>query len=101
LKFNTPNTPSHKPEEKMHMVKTAKPPNPVARLDAIIAGYERLREEADAIIDAYVEELRETHPGIPAASLRVLAITNRAGSAMNVAAAMKLIRKTLVGERHE
>jgi len=82
----------------MHMVKTAKPPNPVARLDAIIAGYERLREEADAIIDAYVEELRETHPGIPAASLRARQITNRAGSTMNVAAAMKLIRKTLVGD---
>jgi hypothetical protein len=82
----------------MHMAKTAKPPNPVARLDAIIADCERVRQEADAIIDAYVEELRETQPGIPAASLRSLAITNRAGSTMNVAAAMRLIRKTLVGE---
>jgi hypothetical protein len=82
----------------MHMAKTAKSPNPVARLDAIIAGYERLRAEADAIIDAHVEELRETHPGIPAASLRTLEIMNRAGSTLNIAAAMKLIRKTLVGE---
>jgi hypothetical protein len=82
----------------MHMSRTAKSPNPVARLDAIIAGYERLQKEADEIIDAYVEELRETQPGIPAASLRSLAITNRAGSTINVAAAMRLIRKTLVGE---
>jgi hypothetical protein len=82
----------------MDMSNTAKSPNPVARLDAIIAGYERLRAEADAIIDAHVEELRETHPGIPAASLRALEIANRAGSTMNVAAALKLIRKTLVGE---
>jgi hypothetical protein len=81
----------------MHMSRTAKSPNPVARLDAIIADYDRVREEADKIIDAYVEELRETHPGVPAASLRSLAITNRAGSTMNVAAAMRLIRKTLVG----
>ena len=85
----------------MHMSKTAKPPNTVARLDAIIAGYERLRKEADEIIDAYVEELRETCPGVPTANLRALGITNRAGSALNIAAAMKLIRKTLVGERHE
>ena len=82
----------------MDMSNTAKSPNPVARLDAIIAGYERLRAEADAIIDAHVEELRETHPGSPAASLRALEIANRAGSTMNVAAALKLIRKTLVGE---
>ena len=82
----------------MHMFRTAKSPNPVARLDAIIADYERLREEADAIIGAHVEELRETHPGIPAASLRSLEIMNRAGSTLNIAAAMKLIRKTLVGE---
>jgi hypothetical protein len=85
----------------MHMSKTAKSPNPVARLDAIIAGYERLRAEADAIIDAHVEELRETHPGIPAASLRALEITNRAGSTVNIAAALRLIRKTLVGEGPE
>jgi hypothetical protein len=82
----------------MHMGKTAKSPNPVARLDAIIADCDRVRQEADAIIDAYVEELRETNPGIPAASLRSLAIANRAGSTMNIAAAMRLIRKTLVGE---
>jgi hypothetical protein len=79
----------------MHMSKTAKSPNPTARLDAIIAGYEQLREEADEIIDAYVAELRERHPGIPAATLRSLEITNRAGSALNIAAAMKLIRKVL------
>jgi hypothetical protein len=83
------------------MSKTAKSPNPVARLDAIIGNWEQLREEADVIIDAYVEELRETHPGIPAASLRTLEITNRAGSTMNVAAAMKLIRKTLVEGANE
>jgi hypothetical protein len=82
----------------MHMGKTAKSPNPVARLDAIIANCARVRQEADAIIDAYVEELREDHPGVPAASLRSLAITNRAGSTLNIAAAMRLIRKTLVGE---
>jgi hypothetical protein len=82
----------------MDMSKTAKLLNPVARLDAIIAGYERLRAEADAIIDAHVEELRETYPGIPAARLRSLEIMNRAGSTLNIAAAMRLIRKTLVGE---
>jgi hypothetical protein len=83
----------------MHMVKTAKSPNPVARLDAIIADCERVRQEADAIIDAYVEELRETHPGMSAASLRSRGITNRAGSTLDVAAAMRLIRQTLAGER--
>ena len=82
----------------MHMAKTAKPPTPVARLDAIIAGYERLRAEADAIIDAHVEELRETHPGTPAARLRSQEIMKGAGSTLNIAAAMKLIRKTLAGE---
>jgi hypothetical protein len=82
----------------MYMGKTAKSPNPVAHLDAIIADCDRVRQEADAIIDAYVEELREDHPGVPAASLRSLAITNRAGSTLNIAAAMRLIRKTLVGE---
>jgi hypothetical protein len=82
----------------MHMSKTAKSPNPVARLDALIGTGERLREEADEIIDAYVEELHETCPDIPAADLRARRVTNRAGSTMNVAAAMRLIRKTLVGE---
>jgi hypothetical protein len=74
------------------MVKTAKRPNPVARLDAIIADWQRVRQEANEIIDAYVEELRERHPGVPAASLRSRAITSRAGSTMDVAAAMRLIR---------
>jgi hypothetical protein len=79
----------------MHMSKTAKSPNPTARLDSIIASYERLRQEADEIIDAYVAELRERHPGIPAATLRGLEITNRAGSTLNISAAMKLIRNVL------
>jgi hypothetical protein len=82
----------------MHMGKTAKSPNSVAHLDAIIADCDRVRQEADAIIDAYVEELREDYPGVPAASLRSLAITNRAGSTLNIAAAMRLIRKTFVRE---
>jgi hypothetical protein len=80
------------------MDKTAKRPNPVARLDAIIADSQRVRQEADVIIEAYVEELRETHPGIPAASLRYRFITGPAGSTLDVAAAMRLIRKTIVGE---
>jgi hypothetical protein len=79
----------------MHMSKTAKSPGPAAHLDAIIAGYERLREEADEIIDAYVEELRERHPGVPASTLRSREINNRAGSMLNIAAAMKLIRRNL------
>jgi hypothetical protein len=80
------------------MTKTAERPNPVARLDAIIADWQRLQQDAGEIIDAYVDELRETHPGVPAASLRSRAITSRAGSTMDIAAAMRLIRKTLVGE---
>jgi hypothetical protein len=80
------------------MTKTAERPNPVARLDAIIADWQRLQQDAGEIIDAYVDELRETHPGVPAASLRNRAITSRAGSTMDVAAAMRLIRKTIVRE---
>ena len=80
----------------MATVKTAKSPNPVARLDRIIGDCERVRQEADVIIDAYVDELRERHPGVPDSSLRFQMIANRAGSTLNIAAAMRLIRSTLV-----
>jgi len=81
------------------MPKPAKSPNPVARLDAIITDWERLQDEANAIIDAFVEEMRETTPGVPASSLRVYAITNRAGSTMNVAVALRLIKQAMVNSK--
>ena len=80
------------------MTKTAKRPNPVARLDAIVADWQRVRQEADTIIDAYVDELRARHPSTPASDLRFRFITGRAGSTLDVAAAMQLIRKTIIGE---
>jgi hypothetical protein len=46
----------------MNMSKTAKSPNPFARLDAIIETVERCREEADEIIDSHVAFLREMNP---------------------------------------
>jgi hypothetical protein len=75
---------------------TAKPPNPVARLDAIIESWERAREEGNAIIDTYVDGLHEKYPGVPVAVLRACEVTNRAGSTTNVAAALRLIRDALV-----
>jgi hypothetical protein len=73
-------------------------PRPCAHLDALIEDWERLQVEANEIIDQYVAELREIYPGVPASVLRSRAITNRAGSALNVAAAMRLIRQILKPE---
>jgi hypothetical protein len=78
------------------MQQAAKKPNPVARLDEIIATIERCREEADEIIDQHVKVLRELCPGVPASSLRACEITNRAGTTLDIAAALRLVRETLV-----
>jgi hypothetical protein len=80
------------------MEETAKRPNAVARIDAVIADWQRLHQAADEIIDDYIAGLRQTHPACPGASLRSLAINSRVGSTLDIAAAMRLIRKTVVGE---
>jgi|RhiMetdeSRZDD1v2_1073273.scaffolds.fasta_scaffold175759_2 hypothetical protein len=78
----------------MNMSKTAKSPNPFARLDAIIETVERCREEADEIIDSHVAFLREMNPGVPVSTLRTREITARAGSTLDIAAALKIVRQS-------
>ena len=80
------------------MTKTATRPNPVGRLDAIIADWQRLQQDAGEVIDAYVGTLRARYPSTPASDLRFRFVTGRAGATMDVAAAMRLIRKTIVRE---
>jgi hypothetical protein len=66
---------------------------PVARIDQMLATYEKLNREANDLLDLATAELVAEHPGIPAGVLKQREFTNRAGSMLNVPAALRLLRK--------
>jgi hypothetical protein len=64
------------------------------RIEELLAAYEALNGEANALIDTFVDAVvRPRCPGIPLALLRELEITNRAGFALNIPEALRLMRQ--------
>jgi hypothetical protein len=64
------------------------------RIEEMLAAYEALNGEANALIDRYVEDVvRPPCPGIPFAAMRALEITNRAGFTLNLPEALRILRQ--------
>jgi hypothetical protein len=65
-----------------------------SRLDRIVAGLEQLQREANDILDSYVDELLHRYPpGTTFGHVKVLELARPAGSTINYAEALKLVRR--------
>jgi hypothetical protein len=70
----------------------------VGRLDNIVRELERLHADAQDILDAHVDCLRHRAPGVPFGTLKAREIAQPAGSALNLIAALKIVRRRVLGE---
>ena len=68
---------------------------PVERIDQMIAAYEKLNREAHHLLDLAVAEYVAAHPGVPAGVVKQCQYSNRAGSTINMAAALRILRANL------
>jgi hypothetical protein len=66
---------------------------PAQRIDQMLRAYAELNREAHDLMDLHVAELVATHPGVPSGTLKQCEFTNRAGSALNIPEALRLLRK--------
>jgi hypothetical protein len=62
------------------------------RVDQMVAAYAKLDHEAHELIDLHIAELRAECPGTPFGVLKQCEITARAGTTLNVPAALRLLR---------
>jgi hypothetical protein len=67
----------------------------VGRLDRMIGDLERLQGEAQEIFDSHIDVIKCQCPNIPFGVIKVAEITNRAGSALNYIAALKIVRDAM------
>jgi hypothetical protein len=75
---------------------TAKPAT--GRIDNIIKELERLHTDAHGIFDAHVDYVRTQTQGVPFGVVKHGEITAPAGNALDYIAALKIVRKKIIGE---
>ena len=75
--------------------KKADEPTLAERIDGLIEQYYALDDEADAIIDSWVDEHSRRCPGVPKPSLRAMEIDARTGGAYCHRAALERLRSKL------
>ena len=68
---------------------------PAERIDEMIAAYEKLNREAHGLLDLAVAEYIAAHPGVPAGVVKQCWYLNRAGSTLNMPAALRILRANL------
>jgi len=68
---------------------------PAERIDQMIAAYESLNREAHDLLDLAVAEYIAAHPGIPAGVVKQCKFSNRAGSTIDMPAALRILRANL------
>jgi hypothetical protein len=72
---------------------TRKTTTPIEHIDHMLAAYETLNREANDLLDFATAELVAEHPGIPAGVLKQREFTSRAGSMLNIPAALRILRE--------
>lgn len=68
-------------------------PTPTERIDKIIAAYKDLDQQAHELLDTAAEELRLQCPGVPVGMLKACSFTGKAGTSLDVPAALLILRK--------
>jgi hypothetical protein len=63
------------------------------RIDAVIDSLEKAQAEAHEILDRYVDEVGKQIPGLPRDVIKRCEIFGRVGFSVDMAEALKLIRK--------
>jgi hypothetical protein len=74
---------------------TATPP--VGRIDSIIKELERLYTDAQDIFDAHIDFVRCRAPSVPFGVLKLREIAGPAGNAIDYLAALRIVRKKMIG----
>jgi hypothetical protein len=69
---------------------------PAERIDQMIAAYEKLNREAHDLLDLAVAEYIARSPGIPAGVVKQLRYTNRAGTTIDIPAALRILREKFI-----
>jgi hypothetical protein len=68
---------------------------PAERIDQLVASYEELDREAHDLLDLAVAEYVAGKPGVSIGAVKQCEFTNRAGSTLNVPAALRILRERL------
>jgi hypothetical protein len=74
----------------MRKIKTAD-----ERIGELLNEYERLNREAHELIDSYITELRVEVPGTPFGVIKQTEFHGRAGTSLNMPAALRILRERL------
>jgi hypothetical protein len=70
----------------------------VGRIDNIIKELERLHADAQGIFDAHIDYVRCRAPSVSFGALKSREIAKPAGNTIDYIAALKIVRKKIVGE---
>jgi hypothetical protein len=72
---------------------TTKITTPRARIDQMLAQYNKLEYDAHELIDSVIDEMLLRHPNVSRGVLKQNEFTGRAGMMLNIPAALRILRE--------